>query len=129
MLPPGNTDDRRTKNLIVQTNLYSPAYNGLTNNVATRLMKTKLHEWPEGTEDYVNHKILEEYIQALAKKTGVENSTIFGAKVTTLEKEGKAWNLTYETISKDALAGEKWIQVYKSVNHILNAEESSLTFD
>jgi len=112
----GNKDDGEAL-FATPIDVYSPAYHGLTNNVATRLMKTKLHEWPEGTEDYVNHRILKEYIQGIAKKTGVEDSTVFGAKVTKVEKEGKTWSLTYETLAKEeeALAGETWIREYNLV--------------
>jgi len=101
--------------IMIAVDVDSPAYNGLTNNVATRLMKTKLHDWPEGTEDYVNHRVLKDYIQGIAKKTGVEDSTVFGAKVTRVEKEGKIWSLTYETITRKALAEEKLIRKNKLV--------------
>jgi len=82
-------------------------------------MKTKLQEWPEGTQDYVNHRILKDYIQSLAKNTGVEESTIFGAKVTTVKKEGKTWTLVYETLRKRVLAGESYVLAHKLVrlNH------------
>jgi MFS transporter, ACS family, pantothenate transporter len=97
--------------------LCSPAYDGLTNNVATRLMKTKLHSWPEGTADFVNHRILEEYIQETARKTKVDKSTIFGAKVTQVEKHGKKWNLKYETLRSDAIDGKDWKQKHELVGY------------
>jgi hypothetical protein len=81
----------------------SPCYDGLKNNVATTLMRTKLNAWPPGTPEYVSHRILKEYIQDTARKTGVEGLTIFGANVSNLKKSGDEWIITFSTLRKDSL--------------------------
>ena len=69
--------------------------------MATRLMKTKLNSWPEGTGDYVNHRILKEYIQETSKKAGVDDLAIYGAKVTEVKKVNEKWDLRYETLKRE----------------------------
>jgi hypothetical protein len=66
-------------------------------------MRTKLNAWPPGTPDYVSHRVLKDYIQDTARKTGVEELTVYGANVSKLEKNGETWNLTYSTLRKDSL--------------------------
>jgi hypothetical protein len=66
-------------------------------------MRTKLNAWPPGTPDYVSHRVLKEYIQDTAKRTGVEELTIFGANVSKLRKTGNEWIVTYSTLRKDSL--------------------------
>ncbi|KAF2421056.1 FAD/NAD(P)-binding domain-containing protein [Tothia fuscella] len=80
-----------------------PCYVGLKNNVGTRLMRTKLNGWPEGTPDFVNHRILKEYIQETSKIASVDSNTIYGALVTELQKKDEKWHLTYSTLRKDSL--------------------------
>ncbi len=52
---------------------YRPCYEGLSNNVSTRLMKLKINSWPVDTADFVNHRVLNEYIQDTSYKTGVHS--------------------------------------------------------
>ena len=80
-----------------------PCYVGLKNNVATRLMKTTLNDWPPGTADYVNHHVLKDYIQETSKKNGVDSLTIYGARVTDLRKGATEWDLRFLTLRKDSL--------------------------
>jgi ACS family pantothenate transporter-like MFS transporter len=68
-------------------------------------MRTKLNAWLPGTPDFVSHRILKDYIQDTARKTGVEGLTIYGAKVKELKKSGDQWALTYSTLRKDSLNG------------------------
>lgn len=70
-------------------------YQGLKNNVSTRLMQTKLHTWPEGTNDFVGHEILKQYIQDIATKTEIEKAIRYGARVTEINKKGPNWSLNY----------------------------------
>jgi MFS transporter, ACS family, pantothenate transporter len=76
------------------------------NNVGTRLMKTTLNDWPPGTPDYVNHIVLETYIQETSLKTGVDLLTIYGAQVIELRKEGVNWVVRFSTLRKDLLNGK-----------------------
>ena len=85
--------------------LYSPCYVGLKNNVATRLMKTSLSPWPQGTEDYVNHSIVKAYIQTVAKVSEVDKLTQYGSRVVDVKKVGDKWHLKYSTRRRDSVSG------------------------
>lgn len=78
----------------------SPCYASLKNNVPTRLLRTKLCAWPEGTEDFVSHCTVKTYIQTIAVQEGVESSIIYGARVTNAKKTEGLWNLTYVALRK-----------------------------
>ncbi|KAF2097985.1 dimethylaniline monooxygenase [Rhizodiscina lignyota] len=85
----------------------SPCYFGLKNNVATRLMRTKLSAWPPGTEDYVSHHMLKDYIQTIAKQEGLDQFTNYGARVTDLRKTNGLWDLTYIKLRRDSVIGTR----------------------
>ncbi|RMZ80306.1 hypothetical protein DV738_g2805, partial [Chaetothyriales sp. CBS 135597] len=51
------------------------------NNVSLTQMKTSLAEWPEGLDDYVNQRYLEEYIQAIASSSGVDRIARYRTRV------------------------------------------------
>ncbi|KAJ4293517.1 hypothetical protein N0V90_008800 [Kalmusia sp. IMI 367209] len=68
-----------------------PCYVGLKNNVGTRLLTTTLNPFPAGTEDYVSHSVLRDYIQDTAVKTGVHDITRYDTEVKHLFKVGSQW--------------------------------------
>ena len=80
---------------------HRPCYEGLTNNVSTPLMRLKLNSWSEGTPDYVSHRVLRDYIQDTSRKCGVDEVTIYGARVVNVRKDGSAWQVTWSTIYED----------------------------
>ncbi|TID17330.1 pantothenate transporter [Venturia nashicola] len=96
-----------------------PCYVGLKNNVATRLMKTTLNDWPSGTPDYVSHHVLKDYIQETSRINGVDALTIYGARVVDLIKgpTDKQWDLRFTTLRRDSL------------NSKVEEQERSLKFD
>jgi hypothetical protein len=61
-------------------------------------MQTKLHTWPEGTNDFVSHEVLKQYIQEIAVRTGVGRATTYGARVIEIKKRGHKWSLNYTTL-------------------------------
>ena len=79
-----------------------PSYAGLRNNVSTRLMKTSLQDWPEGTDDYVTQKVLEEYIQAFSNDHGVTAITQYHTRVEEVCKQGDEWVLRTTTLQKSS---------------------------
>ncbi|KAE9978216.1 hypothetical protein EG327_007465 [Venturia inaequalis] len=85
-----------------------PCYVGLKNNVATRLMKTTLNDWPPETPDYVSHNVLKNYIQETSRVNGVDALTIYGARVVDLIKgpTDKQWDLRFTTLRRDSLNGK-----------------------
>lgn len=98
--PPPEFDDQ--KDLEVAHAPPGPSYAGLRNNVSTRLMKTSLQDWPEGTEDYVTQKVLEEYIQALSNDHGVTAITQYHTRVEEVRKQGSEWVLRTTTLQKSS---------------------------
>ena len=64
-------------------------------------MKLKLNSWPPGTEDYVNHRVLNEYIQDTSHKTGVHSKTIYNTRVEKVFKSGSVWNVRTSTLTRN----------------------------
>ncbi|KAG9192788.1 hypothetical protein G6011_11522 [Alternaria panax] len=79
-----------------------PCYVGLKNNVSTRLLETTLNQFPPGTEDYVTHKVLCDYIQATAVSTRVHEVTLYDTDVRSVSKTGKTWTVETATLQADA---------------------------
>ena len=86
-----------------------PCYAGLKNNVSTPEMRTSLLPWPEGTEDFVSRKILEEYIQRIVVEHGVDAVTEYRTRVEEVRKERAQWNVRTTTLQK-GLSGIRLIE-------------------
>ncbi|KAF2673076.1 dimethylaniline monooxygenase [Microthyrium microscopicum] len=82
-----------------------PCYFGLSNNVGTRLLATKLGPFPEGTPDFVKHHVLCQYIQDTSEKSGVKAVTHFRTRVEDAKKVGQTWHVKTSTI-QDPKAGQ-----------------------
>lgn len=79
----------------------SPAYSGLTNNISTKLQELKDFPWPEGTPDYVNVRVKQNYIQSYSKAFGVGEFTRYNTRVEKLEKEGDTWKVQSTTLTRE----------------------------
>lgn len=75
-----------------------PCYVGLKNNVSTPLLQTTLNCFPAGTEDYVSHSVLGDYIQDTAIKTGVHNVTRYNTNVKKVVKHDGSWKVDTESL-------------------------------
>lgn len=75
-----------------------PCYIGLKNNVATRLLETTLNTFPPGTEDFVSHSVLKDYIQDTAAKTAVDAVTQYNTDVQNVTKVGSKWTVQTSTL-------------------------------
>lgn len=98
-----------------------PCYEGLTNNVSTRLLRLKLNAWSEGTLDYVNHSVIKEYIGDTARKAGVHKKTLYDTQVEKIEKNGQNWEVTTSMLSirGKALKVQKKVGMYPRIEAIL----------
>ncbi|KAH3959815.1 hypothetical protein HBH98_103770 [Parastagonospora nodorum] len=76
-----------------------PCYIGLKNNVSTRLLETTLNRFPAGTEDFVSHGVLKDYIQNTAIVAGVHESTIYNTEVKKVSKSGNLWTVDTTTLA------------------------------
>jgi cation diffusion facilitator CzcD-associated flavoprotein CzcO len=74
----------------------------LKNNVSTRLLETTLNHFPAGTEDYVSHAVLKDYIQDTAVKSGVNELTQYDTEVRNVSKNGKLWSVDTTTLQSDS---------------------------
>ena len=75
------------------------------NNVGTRLLRTTLGDFPPGTPDFVSHSSLKEYIQSVAKSSGIHGQTLYNTKVENLTKSGKRWKLDAATLHPEPSGG------------------------
>ncbi|KAF2025488.1 dimethylaniline monooxygenase [Setomelanomma holmii] len=79
-----------------------PCYVGLKNNVSTRLLETTLNQFPKGTEDFVTHDVLKDYIQNTARITGIDKITRYNSEVRTVSKSESSWLLETSTLETTA---------------------------
>jgi hypothetical protein len=66
--------------------------------VSTRLLETTLNSFPTGTEDYVSHAVLKDYIQATAIVNGVHDLTLYNTEVRKVFKDGNSWIVDTATL-------------------------------
>ncbi|KAJ4377607.1 hypothetical protein N0V83_000434 [Neocucurbitaria cava] len=78
-----------------------PCYIGLKNNVGTRLLETTLNQFPAGTEDFVTHDVLKDYIQDTAAITGVHEITQYETEVKHVSRKGGNWIVETATLHSD----------------------------
>lgn len=66
-------------------------------------MRVTLNAWPDKTPDFVSHKVMNDYIIDTSRKSGVHDATVFGAKVTHLEKvnEQSKWQVSWSELEDD----------------------------
>ena len=71
------------------------------NNVPTPLMQIINHPWPSETLNYVNHKVINQYIEDAARASHLEKHTIFSTKVERLSKEDEEWTVVARTMTRN----------------------------
>ncbi|KAL4894896.1 pantothenate transporter [Aspergillus ambiguus] len=101
---PDTGPDSSNKHIILKHAPPGPCYESLKNNVSTPLMCVKLRPWPKGTDDFVSHRVLKQYIQDISYVTGVHEATVFGARVTNVYKREDSWRLHW-TILRERDSG------------------------
>jgi ACS family pantothenate transporter-like MFS transporter len=69
--------------------------------VSTRLLETTLNKFPAGTEDFVSHQVLRDYIQDTAAKTRVDEVTQYDTEVRKVRKIGEKWTVETTTLHTD----------------------------
>jgi ACS family pantothenate transporter-like MFS transporter len=69
--------------------------------VSTRLLETTLNRFPAGTEDYVSHAVLKDYIQDTAIKAGIHELTHYDTEVRNVSKNGQSWTVDTMTLHSD----------------------------
>ncbi|KAG4027285.1 hypothetical protein MFRU_031g00340 [Monilinia fructicola] len=77
-----------------------PAYFGLTTNISTKLQEIKNHPWKEGTGDFVNVKVVGDYLEDYSKKFHLEQVLRYNTKVEKIEKLNGKWIVTSKLLNK-----------------------------
>lgn len=96
-------EDKNDNDVLLAHAPPGPCYEGLMNNVPTRMMRSTLLQWPEGTPDHVTHKEIETYVQELARKTGAQDVTLYNTRVEEAVKrpETGRWSLRSRTLKRN----------------------------
>lgn len=63
-------------------------------------MKLKINSWPAATADFVNHRVLNEYIQDTSRRNGVHSKTLYDTRVEKIFKKGEVWKVQTSTLEK-----------------------------
>ena len=62
------------------------------------MLETTLNKFPPGTEDFVSHSVLRDYIQDTAATTAVDAVTQYNTEVQDVSKEGEKWAVRTATL-------------------------------
>lgn len=73
-------------------------------------MQLQANAWKQGTEDFVSHRVLKEYIQDTVAKTGIDSLIRYNTRVKHVEKRGKTWNV----LAAELLQTEKGVEIIES---------------
>ncbi|KAF4556520.1 Flavin-binding monooxygenase-like protein 13 [Elsinoe fawcettii] len=76
------------------------AYQSLKNNVSTVEMEMQAHAWKSGTEEFINHRYLAEYISDAAAANGVLPNIRFRSRVSKLSKRNGSWIVDIASLNK-----------------------------
>ena len=100
----------------------SPCYEGLRNNVSTPLLELKNHEWSPGTGDFVSHRVIKEYIQAAAKRSG--GTYLYNTRVEKAWKTEGKWQIESTTLTRLESGRAKKLRRVQ-VSHRLSSQTNS----
>ncbi|GIZ39400.1 hypothetical protein CKM354_000278500 [Cercospora kikuchii] len=93
-----------------------PAYIALKNNVSTVEMELSTQKWKPGTEEFVPHHVLAEYIQDTARANGILDVISFDTRVKHVEKRGDKW-----IVDLDQVVGDRTISSTKDFDSVVVA--------
>ncbi|MCJ1346973.1 hypothetical protein MMC31_005193, partial [Peltigera leucophlebia] len=80
-----------------------PCYEGLHNNVSTTLLEMKNHPWPAGTPDFIHHRHIKAYLDAVAQMSSTGSSYLYNTKVERVWKTGARWRIQSTLLTFDGI--------------------------
>jgi len=80
-----------------------PCYQGLKNNIPTKMMEMRLHPWKSGTESTVTHQLIKDYVQEISAECGVEPLIRYNTRVDEAKKVGGNWELRTTRLVDDVV--------------------------
>ncbi|KAI1075631.1 FAD/NAD(P)-binding domain-containing protein [Whalleya microplaca] len=77
-----------------------PCYNGLKNNIPTPVMRSSLLHWPEGSGEFVDQKVVRQYIDDIARIHNVYDNILFHTRVESVAKPvgDRQWSVETSTL-------------------------------
>ncbi|KAI1767706.1 MFS general substrate transporter [Hypoxylon sp. FL1150] len=80
----------------------NPCYAGLKNNIPTPIMRSSLLQWPDGSEDFVDQKVVHQYIKDIAQIYKVVDKVIFHTRVESVSKPSgnNQWDVVTSTFAR-----------------------------
>ena len=72
------------------------------------MLETTLNTFPLGTEDFVSHSVLKDYIQDTAAKTAVDAVTQYNTNVQNVTKVGSKWTVQTSTFKSHDIGTGKF---------------------
>lgn len=85
-----------------------------------------MNKFPQGTEDFVSHSVLKDYIQDTAAKTAVDAVTHYNTEVQNVTKKGSKWAVQTATIQAHD-SGTQALETSTSVGFHFHPHEFILT--
>ena len=65
-------------------------------------MEMTFQRWKQGTEEFVPHHVMADYIADSAIDNDVNDSISFNTRVTDLRKEGSKWRISIDRLVEDS---------------------------
>lgn len=81
-----------------------PCYVSLKNNVSTIEMEMTCQAWRPGTEEFVPHQVLADYIQDAARSNDILDDINFNARVDRVAKANGQWEVDVSTLKRSAVS-------------------------
>lgn len=82
--------------------IYRPCYEGLVTNVPTAMSEFKNQAWEPGTPNFVSHRLVKDYIQAAARRSGPQTSYLFSTRVERIWKRESKWQIQSTALTRAA---------------------------
>lgn len=107
--------------------IYRPCYEGLVTNMPIAMSQFKNQAWAHGTPDFVNHRLVREYIQAAAQRSGPQTSYLYSTRVERIWKRESKWQLQSTALTRAANGNLKKSRRIRVRMSLLASSSLSLT--
>ncbi|EDO00163.1 hypothetical protein SS1G_03023 [Sclerotinia sclerotiorum 1980 UF-70] len=111
----------QTENLILKHAPPGPAYFGLTTNISTKLQEMKGHPWKEGTGDFVNVKVVGDYLKDYARRFHLEQVLRYNTKIEAIEKVDSKWVVKSKLLNKTHDGNIKFVEKEETFDKVVVA--------
>ena len=92
-LHPGKSEFNHSYTCSLIDDSFRPCYGVLKNNVSTIEMETTFQQWDDGTEEFIRHNLLADYIHNAAITNNILDCISFSTRVNHARKLATSWEL------------------------------------